>query len=183
MPNYCNFNMRITGPKESVERFIKAATVNYHCGEPDEPEHFWRVENFEVTNTQVKGNLMQVDAYGECAWKVAACFRRDGYQLLSKPHNGVCLEDFTKKHMLIVEYFSTECGCCFSEHGLIKFGQWEIDECNDYYEFTAECDVEDFNTVTRLKLTQEEFNGLFTNRECLIVGEPSYEFKDYLEVL
>lgn len=180
MPNYCTFEMRITGPKESVERFIRAATTDY-CGAPDDPEHFWRVFEFEIVNTQIKGNLMQVDAYGDCAWSVATCFRQEGYQSSPQPHNGVCLETFTKEHMLIVEYFSTECGCCFSEHGLIKFGEWEIDECNDYYEFTADCELEDFNHLTGLNYTQEQFNELFTEQEYYIVGEPSYKFKDYLE--
>ena len=184
MPNYCNFNMRVTGPKESVERFIKAATVNYHCGEPDEPEHFWRVFEFEVTDTKVKGNLMQVNAYGYCAWSVDACFRIGGYQSsASQPHNGVCLETFTRDHLLIVEYYSTESGCCFSEHGLIKFGRWEIDECNDYYMFSDDCELEDFNRLTGLDYTQEQFNNLFTEEEYYIIGEPTYEFKDFLEEL
>lgn len=182
MANYCDFQMRITGPKESVERFINAATADYH-GEPNDPEHFWRVFEFEVVDTQVKGNLMQATAYGYCAWSVATCFRQDGYQAYSQPHKGVCLEEFTKEHQLIVEYFSTECGCCFSEHGLIKFGEWEIDDCNDYYEFSADCELEDFNRLTGLNYTQEEFNELFFDREYYIVGEPSYEFKDYLKEL
>ena len=183
MPNYCDFNMRITGPKKSVEHFINAATVHYY-GEPNDSEHFWRVFKFEVTDTQVKGNLMQIDAYGYCAWSVAVCFRQNGYQSsAAQPHNGVCLETFTKDHMLIVEYFSTECGCCFSEHGLIKFGEWEIDECNDYYMLCNDCELEDFNRLTGLNLTQEELNKLFTDREYITIGEPTYEFKDYLEVL
>lgn len=183
MPNYCDFQMRITGPKASVERFILAATTDYH-GDSDDPEHFWRVFEFDVVDIQIKGNLMRVDAYGYCAWSVATCFRHDGYQLTAtKPHNGVCLEEFTKEHQLIVEYFSTECGCCFSEHGLIKFGVWVIDECNDYYELSSDCELEDFNRYTGLNYTQEQFNEFFTEHEYYIVGEPSYKFKDYLKEL
>ena len=183
MPNYCEFQMRVTGPKESVERFINAATTDYH-GKPDDPEHFWRVFEFDVSDTLIVGNLMQIDAYGYCAWSVASCFRQDGYQLTaSQPHNGVCLEEFTKKHMLIVEYFSTECGCCFSEHGLIKFGEWEIDECNDYYELTADCELEEFNHLTGFNYTQEQFDELFSDHCFYAIGEPSYEFKEYLKEL
>ena len=60
MPNYCNFSCRITGPKKGIDRFIQAAQTDYTVGEPNEPEHFWRVFEFYLGDYEEINNGINI---------------------------------------------------------------------------------------------------------------------------
>lgn len=154
MPNYCNYSMRIVGRQEDVDQFVKELKTDYSyddygCSEIEEGlRHFCRVFHADVIyNEPIKFKinenccvmLRDVTISGDCAWSVESCMTKHGYysQLKDKYGNrskATTLKLESKILNLIIEVYSEESGCCFSEHMLYVNGKKVIDDCVDYYE-------------------------------------------------
>lgn len=157
MPNYCVYNMKVTGRQEDVDQFIKELQVtdysynDYGCSGIEEGlRHLCRVFSADVIydipnkiKIDVDNSVILRDVIlsGDCAWSVASCMTdsptsyynqlRERYGNRSK---ATTLKLESKILNLIIEVYSEEPGCCFSEHMLYVNGEEIIDECVDYYE-------------------------------------------------
>lgn len=129
MANDCEYEMRITGSKETIERVFQCLTgdYNYEEGKPSH-EHFFRI--FSATKEELTenedGTYTQV-IYGDCAWSVASCML-DGafsyYECVKKDHPEIFMGTTLKEQSkdCIIEVFSEEPGMGFSEHYIFKNG-------------------------------------------------------------
>lgn len=193
MPNYCSFSCRITGPKKGIDRFIAAAQTDYQVGEPNEPEHFWRVFEFYLGDyEEIDNGIYQLDASGYCAWSVHSCFREDGYYRQwnnpnynknNIPHNGTCVEKISKEENLVVEFYSDECGMCFSEHLIIICGKVYTDDCVDYTECDYEMDWEECNERSGLNWTEEQWKEYFKKEDYYICCVHNWEYANHIKLL
>lgn len=185
MPNYCYFTCLITGPKKGIDRFIQAAQTDYHVGEPNEPEHFWRVFEFDVNTIKDLGHgLYQARATGDCAWSVHTCFTEGGYQRNWKDQgNGTTIERMCAKEGLVVEFYSDEIGMGFSEHIIYVVKDLHLDHDADYTECDSEMDLEELNERSGLNWTQEQWDEYFKKEDYYICCEHNWEFSDHLKLL
>lgn len=186
MPNYCNFSCMITGPKKGIDRFIQAAQVNYY-GEPEDPEHFWRVFEFIVDIYEDIGNgLYQAVASGYCAWSVHSCFT-DGphtYQSsVPRPHKGITIEQICKEEGLVVEFYSDEIGMGFAEHIIYVVDTLYTDNTSDYTECEPDMDLDELNERSGNDWTQEQWDAYFKKEDYYICCEYNWEFGDHVELL
>lgn len=179
MPNLCNFDFKITGQIKSIARFIRAATVNY-SGKPEDPEHFYRVFNFIVTNVEpINGDLWTITAYGDCAWSVVSCFCEDGYPEI----DDITLLKIAKEENLIIEVYSTEIGMCFSEHILVTKNGYYVNDCEDYYELDKDVPLDEFNKLTGHEWTQDQLDNYFKKEDYYIVEPWSFDFYDHEKIM
>lgn len=141
MPNYCEYEMKIKGSKETIKRVIDCLKqhYNYDEGRPT-GKHFFRVfETFEDEEEDWKNNgngTFTAFIFGDCAWSVSCCML-DGpssyYKLLNEDKKyedifmGTTLKEQSKD--CEIEVFSEEPGMCFSEHYLFKNGVCLIEDC------------------------------------------------------
>lgn len=193
MPNYCNYICRITGPKKGIDRFISAAQTDYHVGEPNEPEHFWRVFDFNIdTYKKIDEGLYQLTAGGYCAWSVHSCFMEDGYQRTWNsndpkwnpqqiPHNGITIEMISAQEDLVVEFYSDEIGMCFSEHIIVICGNVYTDDTVDYTECDYEMDWEECNERSGNNWTEEQWQEYFKKEDYYICCTHDWEFTDHVK--
>ena len=157
MPNICDFNMRVLGRAQDVDFFVEELNQDYcydengMCKEVSgNKRHFCRVFEAHTTNLNYNsvdiGNgvfveLKEVEILGNCAWSVAGCMCGGPYsyysQLREKYGNrsrATTLAFETSRLNLIVELYSEESGCGFSEHMLYVDGVEKVSECVEYYE-------------------------------------------------
>ena len=139
MPNYCDYEMKITGSKKAINRVIEClkADYNYGIGKPAH-KHFFRVfecygddEDFVNEGNGVFSKVV----WGYCAWSIHSCMLKGEsysyYNTCKNSHPDIFMgtdlaeqsEDCT------IEAFSEEPGIGFSEHYLFKNGVCFIDEC------------------------------------------------------
>lgn len=184
MPNYCNFSCRVTGPKKGIDRFIAAAQTPYTVGQPDEPEHFWRVfELYIDAYKEIDENLYQLDASGYCAWSVHSCFLNDGYQ--SKwdkdypGHKGITAEQISAEENLVVEFYSDEIGMGFSEHIVVVFGEIYTDDTVDYTECDSEMNYTECNERSGNNWTKEQWDEYFKKEDYYICCSHNWEFTNH----
>lgn len=181
MPNLCDYSCIVTGPKKGIDRFIQAATVRYTVGEPNEPEHFWRVFNFIVEYyEQLDNDIYQVKGSGDCAWSIRSCFTDAGYQSTWDKHNGITIKQISKEENLIIEMYSCECGCEFSEHYLIVKGYTFIDSVVDYYELSSNYTVKELNKYSNNNWTKDQWDCYFKLNDYYIVCEHNWQFTNHL---
>lgn len=186
MPNLCDYSCIVTGPKKGIDRFIQAAVTRYHAGEPNEPEHFWRVFEFNlISYEQLNKDIYQLKAFGYCAWSVSSCFMLSGYQSSNSDikHNGVTAIQISVEENLIVEFYSTETGCCFAEHILIVNGDLYIDDCVDYVELNNTYTLKEFNEYTQLNWTEKQYKDFFSTNDWYVHCDFNFEFTDHLKYL
>ena len=123
MPNACNFEMKVIGSEESVDKFYEVLSAHYSLDKGlNNPKHFYRVFD-SYSNDSDRENGIKTEIFGgSCAWSVSACFRNGeaSYYKEDNKDNGVCLESLTKELGLTVEYYSMEPGVGFNEHAIIK---------------------------------------------------------------
>ena len=136
MPNYCDYEMKVIGKKEDIQRLLNClqADYNYRAGKP-EHKHFFRVFEAEEAGTaKDNGNGTYTQyIYGYCAWSVWSCMMegRSTYYSDCKEHYG---EDFMgttlveQSQGLTIEVFSEEPGMEFSEHYIFKNGECVCNE-------------------------------------------------------
>ena len=170
MANNCFFDMKITGKKENVEELIqmlkwKGEFVNsglgrvYSCDE---------VERYDYGN-----NIISTLVCGDCAWSVLTAMCAWGR------FDTPSLESETKRLNLIVEVYSTETGCAFQEHFLIKKGIVEINDCVDYEEhWIADYEnIEEYNEEWETNFTADMVDE---NGNICIGGFENYgDFEDF----
>lgn len=188
MPNYCDFSCKITGPKKGVDRFINAAQTDYHVGEPNEPEHFWRVFEFNIDSyKEISNGLYEVIAFGYCAWSVHTCFQEGGYQAYwnkdKTPHNGVTIEQLCKEEDLVVEFYSSELGMGFSEHIIIVKDYVYTNDTVDYTECYDELDLDELNERSGKDWTQEQWDEYFKKEDNMVCCEHDWKFANHIELL
>ena len=186
MPNYCNFSCKITGPKKGIDRLIAAAQTDYSVGQENEPEHFWRVFEFNVDEyKEIHEGIFQIIANGYCAWSVHTCFMNDGYQAHwnrdQVKHNGITLEIVSEQEDLIVEFYSDEIGMCFSEHIIVICGEVYTDDTVDYTECDYEMDWEECNERSGLNWTEEQWKEYFTKEDYYICCKHDWKFSDHIK--
>lgn len=156
MPNYCNYSMRVVGRPEDVDFFIRELNQDYDyaygvCSDmPVGMRHFCRVfEANERTssifrekidkNNDVLLKCSHID--GDCAWSVASCmmggpcsYYNDLKIRYGNNSKATTLRFESARLNLIIELYSEEPGCCFSEHIMFVNGEGIINDCVDYYE-------------------------------------------------
>lgn len=138
MPNYCNYEMRIRGSRESVDRVLAClmADYNYYEGKPSH-KHFFRV--FEARNWDEWKNgdgTFTKTVCGSCAWSVYMCMCSGGltyYDRAKGEHPetfmGTTLAEQSKD--CEIEVFSEETGVGFGEHYIFKGGECQCDDTVD----------------------------------------------------
>lgn len=142
MPNLCDYEMKIKGSKNAVQRVIDClkADYNYEEGKPSH-KHFFRVfdANVDYENKNEDGTITAF-VWGDCAWSVHSCMIGGYYeeckQLYKDKFMGTDLAEQSKD--CEIEVFSEEPGCLFSEHYIYKKGKCWLDDC-------IEIDVNDDN--------------------------------------
>ena len=186
MPNWCNFTMRITGNPKGIARVYNAATTDYNEEDADCPEHLWRVFDFEeVDETTYSRFLVSKDFNGNCAWSVYSCMF-DGvytYQNSNSKGHGITLQQLSKEENLIIEVFSWEEGCAFSEHYLIVKGDIIIDDTIDYYLLGPDLTVKELNKFSKQRWKRAQWDKYFEENEYYIVGGHTEDFCDHIKLL
>ena len=137
MPNYCNYEMKIVGSKDAIERVLGCLKADYdYTLEKPEHKHFFRVFNVyedEEMEDNGDGTFTQF-VYGGCAWSVYCCmcsgghtYYNDGKKSLGENFMGTNLVE--QSHDCEIEVFSEEEGIAFSEHYIFKNGECLCDDC------------------------------------------------------
>ena len=163
MANYCDYEMRIVGEKENVNKLISYLKADYrYTGDNWKLEkctadkHFFRVfeANHDEDYDEIKENgLFEAFVYGDCAWSVESCMFDAEYGYIGdklygtyyfdcKNDGRVNNEDFRGTHMveatkdlnLTVEIYSREPGACFMEHFIVDKGNIITQENCKWYE-------------------------------------------------
>lgn len=186
MPNWCSFTMRITGDPKGITRVYNAATTHYDEDEPNCPEHLWRVFDFEEHNeTTYSKFLVSKDFNGNCAWSVYSCMFSGQYSYQEEYPNGhgITLTQLSREENLIIEVFSWEEGCAFSEHYLIVNGDVIIDDTVDYYLLPCDLTVKELNKYSKKRWKRADWDKYFQENEYYIVGGHNEEFCDHLKLL
>ena len=138
MPNYCNYEMKIKGSKEAIQRVIACleADYNYNIGKPKH-KHFFRVFSVYYEENEMKvnedGTFTQF-LWGNCAWSVYSCMCSGEHTYYNN-----CKNDFGENFMATtlqeqsqdceIEVFGEEEGIGFSEHYIFKNGEMLVDDC------------------------------------------------------
>lgn len=134
MPNLCEYEMKIKGSKDAVQRVIDClkADYDYEKGKPAH-KHFFRVFDCygEENITDNKDGTFTAWVCGDCAWAVNCCMISGYYEECKKLHPkifmGTTLEEQSQD--CEIEVFSEEPGCLFSEHYIYKNGECLCDDC------------------------------------------------------
>lgn len=134
MPNLCDYDMKIKGSKEAIQRVIDCLKANYDYeeGKPAH-KHFFRVfDCYDEDEFMDEGNgIFSKYVFGDCAWAINCCMISGYYEEVKKNHPkifmGTTLAEQSKD--CEIEVFSEEPGCCFSEHYIYKNGECLLDDC------------------------------------------------------
>ncbi len=121
MPNYCNYDMKITGSKEGCYALLNCMR-SY-----DDPNHFWRIFSSDVYDESGDEEEHVLYVCGDCAWSLETCCRASGYS------GGVDLFDVNcARFNVCLEAYSREPGMQFEEHYIYdNDGECMLDECRD----------------------------------------------------
>lgn len=156
MPNYCNFDIHMSGPREKLEKLCQWFRADYRydgdeavCylknGEETIPcEHHigYRVFSFDCFDdddiTDLSGDSVWYGC-GECAWSCAVCMFEGEFSYCSEEEDkerfAITLPKACAELGVEVELFSNEPGMAFAEHYRIDSeGKILCDECVDWEE-------------------------------------------------
>lgn len=126
--------MKLKGNKTNIKKFFNAISQegNIYLGRGAECDYIEYNEGFALIA-------------GWCKWSIYSALIDNAISMRTNPNDWgigtddklefITLIEASKKWNLEIEVFSNECGCCFAEHYLIKNGEFEINECVDYYEY------------------------------------------------
>ena len=115
---------------------------------------FFEDEDIKKASPDEDGLCAYIEGY--CAWSVYSCMLETGQDGLGvtyldhhkddKTSRAVSIVEASKILNLDIEIFSSESGCCFTEHYLIKHGELEVNEEGKYYVMFIDKDTtyEDF---------------------------------------
>ncbi|MBR0420293.1 MAG: hypothetical protein IJI66_14120 [Erysipelotrichaceae bacterium] len=153
--DYCykNDNSPTSYPKKTDEEFMKEYSIRYDSKDgtkhlyTNAEKHLYRVFeaylNEEYENDDGK-YLMWITGY--CAWSIYCCMfegpfsyytdckRDDEFAELRNEH-ATSVPTLSKELGLEIEIFSSEPGCCFAEHYLVKDGDIVANEEYEYNEY------------------------------------------------
>lgn len=168
MANNCFYSMYVKGSKEDVEEFIKVIKADYDYGTMkfSHDRHMFRVFSADEGELEkINDSTYGVVINGDCAWSVSSCMLEDGYYASCKAQygdkfRGTSLENESEILNLEIDVFSEECGCCFQEHYVIRYGYVDVEECvewNEYYLYDYET-KEEAEKDCGIKITDEEWD-------------------------
>lgn len=129
MPNYCSFEMKVTGSEKNVKEFFETVSGD-SCNKP----HFPRVFEAEICEKGHTDDGYMICIWGYCAWSVYSCMLDgDGtYNNKANPEDKTTLQSESKRLNINVEVWSNESETYFIEHYLYKTGAEIINEEIDY---------------------------------------------------
>lgn len=140
MPNYCSYEMKVNGKKESQEKLLEImkADYDYNTMEFSADKHLFRI--FEASLCE----FSEDDDFfisGYCAWSVYSCMMEGEHSYYNSlkerfpnEFRGTTLVELSKELDLEIEVFSEEPGCGFMEHYIIKNGELIVNKCHEYEE-------------------------------------------------
>lgn len=179
MPNYCCYNMQVTGEKkENIEEFIQVlqADYNYRTKEFTAPRHMFRVFTADPSDIVPYHGKYACNIVGDCAWSVYSCMMEGPFSYYSEvaeehpdDFRGTTLIKESELLDLDIEVFSEEPGMGFAEHYLISKGDKIIDEeepLQTYYFDEEEDSYEEFQKNTGCTMSKDElmdeYDGWYT---------------------
>ena len=167
MANNCEYTMKVVGTKKNIDEFIQVMQADYdyqtktfkyvrHIG-----EKVFEAELYEQNSREDK--LSEAWIKGYCAWSVSICMfggEHSYYNDFKKRADcrSTTIPIESKKLNLDIEIYSSEPGCEFQEHYLVRKGKVEIDETTEYLCLY----VDEFKTK---KEAEENFNEKFSKEE------------------
>jgi len=138
MANDCLYEMKIRGSKKAITRVVKCLNTyyDYDEGKPKH-RHFFRV--FECVNEDEfvdnKDGTFTKYVFGYCAWSVNSAMIDKGkhsyYHYLKEEFHDIFMGTTLAEQSrdCVIEVFSEEEGCGFSEHYIFDHGTCECDNC------------------------------------------------------
>lgn len=181
MANNCYFEMKIAGPEAAVNEFMQMLKWEgrfKHCG-------LGRTFSFDLTcpgeiERDPNSRDIAVVGAGDCAWSVLSSMK-------DRPGRERSLESETKRLGVAVEYFSSETGYRFQEHGIIVCGQVFEEDSVRYEEYMVEGNSpEAIDAICKEKgLTKEELMASVNHNGDYCVGgyENFGEYSDLFSAL
>ena len=162
MANCCDYEMKIKGSKEAIQRVIDClkADYDYDEGKPSH-KHFFRVFSVyddEPLEDNGDGTFTKY-IFGDCAWSVYSCMCRGGstyydYCKMEHPDTFMGTNLTEQSQDCEIEIFSEEPGCEFSEHYIYKNGECLADDCVDVEQGSYD---DDGNITT--EIDWDEYDG------------------------
>lgn len=144
MANICDFNMRVRGKHENIEKFYNAMIQNGNVCMGRGAEAEIEYEDDDVANIN-----------GWCKWSVLSAMIDNAISMRTEPNmwyfgpdvdasqfEFITLIEACQKWNLDMEVYSEECGCCFQEHILVLNGELVANECVEWNEYS----IEDYET-------------------------------------
>lgn len=160
MPNLCDYDMRVEGKKENIEKLQRI--MKY-----EEEVHMYRIFSADIYDLEKKNEDTCVASIcGDCAWSVYVCMMEGDVCYFQGEKDGTSLIKLSKELDLKIEIYSSESGIGFQEHYYIEKGRCVIEEETEYMEYWFET-----KNMTKEEL-ENEFNGTVSEDEYL----------DYLEL-
>lgn len=139
MPNYCDYEMRIKGSKNAIERVIECLNTGYNYGEgKPSHKHFFRVfqcEEGELADN--KDGTFTIEVYGYCAWSVYCAMmgtttdKMSYYASVQADYPDIFMGTnlWEQSEDCEIEVFGEETeGMWFSEHYYFKNGECLVNE-------------------------------------------------------
>lgn len=197
MPNICDFDAKIRGPKTKVLKLAEWLASNYNYDNkypncyiekggikiPTEHHIGFRVfeTNYSPEDIQDFADADEVTlyAFGNCAWSVSCCMLDtsstdylNAFKNEKRPY-AISLTKACKELGTEIEIYSQEPGCCFSEHIYVnKEGELILNDCVEY----TDTYIGEYETYQDYKneypdsnlFTEEEFNTAKSNCDDFI---------------
>lgn len=161
MANICDFDMRVRGRHENIEKFYNAMAQNGNVCMGRGAEAEINYEDDDIANIS-----------GWCKWSVTSAMIDNAISMRTEPNmwyfgpdvdvsqlEFITLIEACQKWNLDMEVYSEECGCCFQEHILVLNGELVADECVEWNEYC----IEDYETKEEaefdlgIKITDQEW--------------------------
>ena len=170
MANYCEYMMKITGRKESVDELIQMMQWKGKY----EDNGLGRIYDCWVGDVEeLNDTFVSVYVNGNCAWSVLTSMR---------DYNGrqPSLESETERLGLVVEVYSSEPGMCFQEHCMIDKGEVVFEECINYEEhWIGDFDsLEEYNEECGTNFTED----MIQDEEYIYIGGYGDQYGDFKKI-
>lgn len=154
MANYCYFQVKAVGSKDSLLKLKEYMDASYEYKEDEDgnwhenctsDKHLFRIYETNTDSNcleQIQDDTYAIYISGECAWSVDNCMFDGEYTDYNRWKNKVSISEFKGTTMpqlseelnLKIEIYSEETGVGFMEHYLIDNGEILIDDCVEYSE-------------------------------------------------
>lgn len=164
----CDFRMRVKGASSDIENFYNSLTQKgrVFMGRGAEADIHYDEENEAAEIT------------GWCKWSIRSALIDNAVSMREEPEKWcfpgmdqtalefITLMEACERWNLDAEVYSEECGFCFQEHYLIRKGNCEIDEEEDWEEYCLdEFDTkEEAEEELELSFSDEEWESRYASR-------------------